>query len=133
MAPACTLSDTSAVLDVISADALAGAGGTAGEKPVVVVMRCPGPGVTVDLSLADANDPAATGSALRPTADSDASGVRIELLRGGQPVQFGQRWGHGQSIGGTEDLEFTARYLRTGPDVVPGDIKGEAVLTADYR
>ncbi|HEL2980204.1 TPA: fimbrial protein [Stenotrophomonas maltophilia] len=96
-------------------------------------MRCPGPGITVDLSLADANDAAATGSALQPTADSDAAGVQIELLRGGLPVQFGQRWGHGLSIGGNEDLDFTARYLRTGSDIAPGDIKGQAVLTADYR
>ncbi|RRU70543.1 hypothetical protein EGJ89_14205 [Stenotrophomonas maltophilia] len=132
-APACTLSDASVMLDPISADELPAAGSTVGDKPLLAVMRCPGPGISVDLSLADANDPSATGSALQPTVDSDAVGVQIELLHSGVPVQFGQRWSHGLSVGGNEDLEFTARYLRTGSDIAPGDINGQAVLTADYR
>ncbi|QII31056.1 fimbrial protein [Stenotrophomonas maltophilia] len=96
-------------------------------------MRCPGAGISVGLALADAHDPGNTGSVLSPTADSDAGGVRIELLNGGAPVRLGQRWEHGVSAGANETLFFGARYRRTADDLVPGDIKGEAILSADYR
>ncbi|MDV3435166.1 fimbrial protein [Stenotrophomonas sp. C2852] len=132
-APACRLSDASLTLDDVNADALARVGDSAGEKPIAVVMRCPGPGISVELSLSDANDPANVGSALQPTADSNAQGVRIELLRAGTPVRYGERWSHGVSTGGLEDIGFSARYLRGADAVLPGDINGEAVLTADYR
>ncbi|WP_369039692.1 fimbrial protein [Stenotrophomonas maltophilia] len=131
--PTCALSDASIALEDISADLLPSAGDSGGEKEITAVMRCPGPGVSVDLTLADAHAPANTGSVLQPTSDSDARGVRIEVLRGGFPVQFGQKWSHGVSMGGSEDIRLSARYIRSSDEVAPGLIKGEALLTADYR
>lgn len=131
--PTCALSNASLLLDDLSADALRAVGDGAGEKRLDVSMRCPGAGITVSLTLTDASDPGSTGSELAPTSDSTAQGVQIQLLRNAVPVQLGQTWVHGLSVGGTEALTLGARYRRTAMSVVPGEIKGEAVLTATYR
>ncbi|HDS1638370.1 TPA: fimbrial protein [Stenotrophomonas maltophilia] len=84
------------------------------------------------MTLSDAGDASNTGSQLTPTADSDAEGVRVQLLRNGSEVQFGQTWDFEPSVGGVHDHQFTARYIRTDEPLVPGLIKGEAVLDVDY-
>lgn len=129
----CTLSDTARTLDPVSADQLAVVGSDAGEKPVVMSMSCPSANIDVEMVLADANDAANRGSVLAPASGSDAGGVRVEMLRGGSPVQFGQSWRHGGSSKGSQDIPFTARYVRTSDPLRPGQIVGEAVLTATYR
>lgn len=129
----CTLADSSQSLDPVSADLLAAAGSTAGEKTVTVAMNCPSANVDVEMVLADANDAGNVGSLLTPAAASDAGGVQLEMLRAGNPVQFGQRWSHGLSSKGAQDIPFTARYVRTAGALNPGTIIGEAVLTATYR
>lgn len=129
----CTLTASSQSLDPVSADLLAAAGSTAGEKRVAMSMNCPSANVDVSMMLADANDAGNSGSVLEPAAASDASGVKVEMLRGGNPVQFGQTWSHGWSSKGSQDVPFTARYVRTAGTLKPGAIVGEAVLTATYR
>lgn len=129
----CTLADSSQSLDPVSADLLAAAGSTAGEKAVAVAMTCPSANVDVEMVLTDANDAGNAGSLLTPAGGSDAGGVRLEMLRAGNPVQFGQRWQHGWSSKGSQDVPFTARYRRTADALQPGTIIGEAVLTATYR
>jgi len=47
-------------------------------------------------------------------------------------VQFGQTWDFDPGVGGVHDHQFTARYIRTNDALVPGTIKGEAVLNVDY-
>lgn len=89
--------------------------------------------IDVQLSLADANDPGSSNVQLAPAPGATAGGVQVQLLRGGQPVQFGQAWSHGWSSKGQQSIPFSARYLRTADPLVPGLVKGEAVLTADYR
>ncbi|WP_448133008.1 fimbrial protein [Stenotrophomonas rhizophila] len=129
----CTLADSSQSLDPVSADLLATPGSTAGEKAVAMAMTCPSANVGVEMVLTDANDAGNVGSLLTPAAASDAGGVQLEMLRAGNPVQFGQRWQHGWSSKGSQDVPFTARYRRTAAPLRPGTIIGEAVLTADYR
>ncbi|MNK13483.1 F17e-G fimbrial adhesin precursor [compost metagenome] len=129
----CTLSDTARTLDPVSADQLAVVGSDAGEKPVVMSMSCPSANIDVEMVLADANDAGNRGSVLAPASGSDAGGVRVEMLRDGSPVQFGQSWRHGGSSKGSQDIPFTARYVRTSDRLQPGQIVGEAVLTATYR
>lgn len=133
LAPTCTLSSSSTSLDDVSSDALPAPGDSAGEKDVAVAMRCPGGGITIGLMLSDAHDPTNGSTSLEPAPGSAAQGVRIELLRNGLPQRLGQRWEHGLSAGGDEPIGLHARYLRTGSDIAPGDINGQAVLTADYR
>lgn len=129
----CTLANASHALDPVVANDLAVVGASAKEADFPVAMNCPMDNVDVTLALADANDGANAGSLLVPAAGSDAGGVRVQLLRAGQPVQLGQSWRHGYSSKGQQALPFTARYVRTADALRPGAIVGEAVLTASYR
>jgi len=105
------------------------------EEEIRISMNCPMGGIPVKLTLSDNHDVGNTGSQLSPAPGTDAQGVRIELLRNGTPVQFGVRWDHGHSMpgGGSESVAFSARYRRVAGPLVPGDVVGEAVLTADYE
>lgn len=129
----CTLASTSHTLAAVSADELAQANSTAGESAFNVDMNCPAANVDVHLSMADANNPVSVDGQLQPASGSTASGVQVQLLRGGVPLQFGQTWAHGLSSKGLQQIPFSARYRRMPGNLAPGAIKGEAVLTADYR
>ncbi|WP_240196672.1 MULTISPECIES: fimbrial protein [Stenotrophomonas] len=129
----CTLANASHSLDDVLANELAASGSNAKESSFDVAMNCPMDNIDVQLSLADANDPGSSNGQLAPAPGATAGGVQVQLLRGGQPVQFGQAWSHGWSSKGQQAIPFSARYLRTPDPLVPGDVKGEAVLTADYR
>ncbi|KPG88410.1 hypothetical protein AN993_03185 [Stenotrophomonas maltophilia] len=129
----CTLANASHTLDDVLANELAASGSNAKESSFDVAMNCPMDNIDVQLSLADANDPGSSNGQLAPAPGTTAGGVQVQLLRGGQPVQFGQAWSHGWSSKGQQAIPFSARYLRTPDPLVPGDVKGEAVLTADYR
>ncbi|MDV3510473.1 fimbrial protein [Stenotrophomonas sp. C4297] len=129
----CTLSAADHTLDDVSANALASAGDTARESAFGVSMNCPSANVHVDLSVADANAAGGTNGVLALATGSTAEGVQIQLLQAGAPVQFGSTWSHGFSLKGVQAIPFTARYLRMPSALVPGTVKGEAVLTATYR
>lgn len=129
----CTLANASHTLDDVLANELATSGSNAKESSFDVAMNCPMDNIDVQLSLADANDPGSSNGQLAPAPGATAGGVQVQLLRGGQPVQFGQAWSHGWSSKGQQSIPFSARYLRTADPLVPGLVKGEAVLTADYR
>ena len=129
----CTLSAADHTLDDVSANALASAGDTAKESAFGVSMNCPSANVDVALSVADANAAGGTDGVLALAAGSTAGGVQIQLLQAGAPVQFGNTWNHGFSLKGVQAIPFTARYLRMPSALVPGTVKGEAVLTATYR
>ncbi|GAB2313261.1 hypothetical protein SGMN_05760 [Stenotrophomonas geniculata] len=129
----CTLSNASHTLDDVLANELAASGSNAKESGFDVAMNCPMDNIDVQLSLADANGPGSSNGQLAPAPGTTAGGVQVQLLRGGSPVQFGQTWSHGWSSKGQQAIPFSARYLRTADPLVPGDVKGEAVLTADYR
>ncbi|MDH0190662.1 fimbrial protein [Stenotrophomonas sp. GD03993] len=129
----CSLANASHTLDDVLANELAASGSNAKESSFDVTMNCPMDNIDVQLSLADANDPGSSNGQLAPAPGTTAGGVQVQLLRGGQPVQFGQAWSHGWSSKGQQAIPFSARYLRTADPLVPGDVKGEAVLTADYR
>lgn len=129
----CTLASASHTLDDVVANELAASGSNAKESSFNVTMNCPMDNIDVQLSLADANDPGSSNGQLAPAPGATAGGVQVQLLRGGQPVQFGQAWSHGWSSKGQQSIPFSARYLRTADPLVSGLVKGEAVLTADYR
>ena len=129
----CTLAYASHTLDDVVANELAASGSSAKESSFDVAMNCPMDNIDVQLSLADANDPGSRNGQLAPAPGATAGGVQVQLLRGGQPVQFGQAWPHGWSSKGQQSIPFSARYLRMADPLVPGLVKGEAVLTADYR
>ena len=129
----CSLSDRAVALADVPAGELATVGSTAKDTSVDMSMVCPSANVDVELSLADANDASNVGAALVPAATSTASGVRVQLMRAGAPVQLRQVWRYGYSSKGDQPIAFTARYVRTADALQPGTIIGEAVLTATYR
>ena len=129
----CTISDTPVSLDPAAFAALATPGDSTEETPFEVPLNCPSANVDVFLRVDDASGSNAADGVLAPTAASSASGVRMQLLMAGAPLALGREWNHGYSSAGVQPLPFVARYLRTSDALVPGDIGGEAVLTADYR
>lgn len=131
-AATCPLQDTAENLQDVQTAELSTPGSTAKEKLVAIRMDCGVDPPRARMTLSDAGDAGNTGSQLTPTADSDAEGVRVQLLRGGSEVQFGQTWDFDPGVGGVHDHQFTARYIRTDEPLVPGVIKGEAVLNVDY-
>lgn len=131
--PTCTLSNTGFALTDVSADVLRSVGDTSREQPFAVKMQCGTAGVPVRLTLTDSNDPLASGSVLKPTANATAQAVQVELLRNGVPVTLGQQWDHGVSANGSQDITLQARYARVAGTLKVGVVEGQAVLTAEYR
>ena len=128
----CPLQDVSMSLKDVQMAELAAPGATANEKPLAVRMDCGTDAPRATMTLTDAGDATNSGSLLTPTADSDARGVQVQLLQAGTEVQFGRIQDFEPGAGGTHDIGFTARYIRTDEPLVPGVIKGEAVLNVDY-
>lgn len=128
----CPLLDVSETLQDVQWAELPTPGSTAKEKPVSVRLSCGTDAPRAQITLTDAGDPTNSGSQLTPTADSDAKGVRVQLLQAGGEVNFGRIWNFEPGVGGTHDIAFTARYIRTDEPLMPGLIKGEAVLNVDY-
>lgn len=128
----CPLQDVSETLQDVQWTELPTPGSTAKEKPVAVRLSCGTDAPRAQITLTDAGDPTNSGSQLTPTADSDARGVRVQLLQAGNEVNFGRIWDFEPGVGGTQDIAFTARYIRTDEPLTPGVIKGEAVLNVDY-
>ncbi|HFJ9598570.1 TPA: fimbrial protein [Stenotrophomonas maltophilia] len=128
----CPLQDVSEVLPNVQLAELPGPGSTAKEKPLAVRMNCGSDAPRAQITLTDAGDATNSGSQLTPTPDSDAKGVRLQLLQAGREVNFGRIWRFEPGAGGTHEIAFTARYIRTNESLVPGLIKGEALLNVDY-
>ncbi|WP_312684467.1 fimbrial protein [Stenotrophomonas chelatiphaga] len=128
----CALSDTTLVLPTITAADIVQPGATAATRPLEVTMRCPSAGSNVRLTLEDANGNSARIGELVPAAGSNVKGVRLRMLRNGQPVAFGVPWDHGTRQDGTNTIRLEAQYIRTDGVLQPGALRGEARLTADY-
>lgn len=131
-ATTCPLQDVDETLQEVQIAELSTPGSTAREKVVAIRMNCGIDPPRARMTLVDAGDAGNTGSQLTPTADSDAQGVRVQLLRNGREMQFGQSWDFDPGTGGVHDHPFTARYIRLNEALKPGQIKGEAVLNVDY-
>lgn len=128
----CVLSDTALQLSPASANQFPKVGASTGDTPLNVLMNCPRDGIKVKLTLHDALDPGNQGSVLTPAPSHGDAGVAVQLLRNGQPVHFGSQWPHAGPHAGDQNIELTARYVRTAGALAPGSVQGKAILTADY-
>lgn len=129
----CTLSDTSLVLgDVRSQDLADSVSATIGRTPFNVRMNCPFAGTRVTLKAYDARGSTLLAGQLTPGRWDSATGVRIQLLRSGQPLRFGQAWDLGAAPAGDTLIPLEAQYIRAGAAFGAGTITGEAKLVADY-
>ncbi|WP_295566707.1 hypothetical protein [uncultured Stenotrophomonas sp.] len=107
-------------------------GDTANDQAAPVGARCSSAGLIADVRIEDAMDPGNTSSILTPAVGTSAGGVAIQLLRGGVPLMMGTQWDF-TSDTGWSDQDISARYIRTTDALSPGEIVGEAVITANLK
>lgn len=126
-------------LQPIAASKLNAVGMTAGDKGFDIGLRCKS-GSNVHVTLTDLTDPGNTGNQLTLTPDSTAKGVKLRILRNGQPVGYGpdsaaigntNQWYVGPSAT-TTNIPLAAQYISTG-QVSGGTVKGVATFTMSYQ
>lgn len=128
----CRVGARDIVLDDVAAEAL-DAHHVAGRKAFDIAVDCGAQARELTLMLTDANDAGSTHDWLSAASGSSAQGVALQVLHQGQPVLMSQAWRYGDTGSGSVSVPFSAQYLRTSGPLLPGLIRGEAVLTADYR
>ncbi|WP_313301761.1 fimbrial protein [Stenotrophomonas sp.] len=131
-AQTCAVTPHDVVLDDVDARTL-DVQGTAGSKDFNVTVNCAAGGRPLTLELRDVNDLASTADSLAPAPGTTASGVVLQILQQGVPVVMQRPWTSGDTVAGGLQVPFQARYVRTADSLRTGLIKGEAVLTAEYR
>ncbi|MDF3089555.1 fimbrial protein [Burkholderia semiarida] len=153
-APTCSVK-TKAInvnMDTVLASQLAGVGKTSPEKKVDdIVLTCAGAtqiagtmGKTdMYITLTDVTNPGNRSSTLSLTRDSTATGVGIQILRGGNTlVSYGpdsnapgnqNQWFVGTYSNATVSIPLKARYIATDAKVGPGTANGAATFTMSYQ
>ncbi|QRY76962.1 type 1 fimbrial protein [Pseudomonas sp. PDNC002] len=98
-------------------------------------------GSNVYLTLTDNQNTSNTSDRLGLAAGSTASGVAIQVLKDGAPVNFGpdssapgtlNQIALGAAPDGKLTVPLAARYVRTG-DLVPGNVQSVATFTFSYQ
>ncbi|WP_174920266.1 fimbrial protein [Burkholderia metallica] len=126
-------------LQPIAASKLNAVGMTAGDKEFNIGLNCKS-GSKVYVTLTDLTDQSNTGNQLTLTPDSSAKGVKLRILRNGQPVGYGpdsiapgntNQWLVGPSAT-TTSIPLSAQYIATG-QVSGGTVKGVATFTMSYQ
>ncbi|RQR29031.1 type 1 fimbrial protein [Burkholderia sp. Bp9143] len=126
-------------LPSIAASKLPTVGATAGDTGFNIGLSCKtGSGVYV--TLTDLTDTGNTGNQLTLTPDSTAKGVKLQILKDGQPVSYGpdsgaignpNQWYVGPSAS-TNHIPLSAQYIATDR-VSAGKVKGVATFTMSYQ
>lgn len=141
MQQSCVVANRSVAVPLapVAAAKLSAVGMTAGDKGFDIGLSCQ-PGTNVYVTLTDMTDQGNTGNQLTLTADSTAKGVKLRILKDGQPVGYGpdsaeignlNQWHVGPSAT-TTNIPLSAQYIATGP-VSPGTVKGVATFTMSYQ
>ncbi|MCW2067929.1 UNVERIFIED_ORG: type 1 fimbria pilin [Stenotrophomonas maltophilia] len=107
-------------------------GDSAAEQAAPARVRCSSAGLVARVRIDDAMDPGNISSVLTAASGTTASGVAVQLLRGGIPLAMGSQWDVTSDFSWI-DQDLSARYIRTIDALTPGDIVGEAVITADLK
>lgn len=127
---------------------LTGVGTTTSARPFNIQLRCSGgtSGSTTRMytTLTDASHPANVSNVLSLGADSTASGVGIQVLRGDNNalISYGpdssqagnlNQWFVGQFGNVDVTIPLKARYVQTASDVKAGTANGRATFTMSYQ
>lgn len=114
-------------------------GTTAGDTGFNIGLSCK-TGTNVYVTLTDLTDTGNTGNQLTLTPDSTAKGVKLRILKNGQPVGYGpdsaeignlNQWLVGPSAS-TTSIPLSAQYIATDK-VSGGTVKGVATFTMSYQ
>ncbi len=126
-------------LQPISANKLSAIGATASDRDFNIALSCKA-GSNVYVTLTDLTDNGNLTNQLTLTQDSSAKGVKLRILRNGNPVNYGpdsaatttpNQWYVGPSAT-TTSIPLSAQYIATG-QVSPGTVKGVATFTMSYQ
>jgi P pilus assembly protein, pilin FimA len=113
-----------------------GVGSTTGSATSNLVLDCD-PDANISVSLqANQNPDAGDSSVLALTgqgAADVASGVGVQFLYNGTPMQINNRIALKRSAGGQETLPITARYYQTRASVTTGSANASATLDLTYQ
>lgn len=128
----------------ISKRLFAGVGTTSTAVPFSIGVDCTGVAATIFVTFTDQQTPANTTNTMALTATSTASGVGVQILRNGAPVNFGPdssvagnrnqvRIGAVNGALGVANIALSARYIQTQAIVNPGTANGLATFTMSYQ
>lgn len=139
--PGCTVStdSTSLALGTHSPAEFSGVGSTTAFTNFSIPLTCESD-AQITAQVDATQDTSGAQSVIQiPTGDENASGVGVQLywasLNGSAnvPVQFGKGVFVGATSGGTENLQFEARYYQTQSAIFPGDAGASATVTLSYQ
>ncbi|KGB93026.1 MULTISPECIES: fimbrial protein [Burkholderia] len=150
LVPTCRVTTPSIAVSLgnVVQKSLTGVGTTTSARPFNIQLRCSGgtSGSTTRMytTLTDASHPANVSSVLSLGADSTASGVGIQVLRGNNDtlISYGpdssqagnpNQWFVGQFGNVDVTIPLKARYVQTAPDVKAGTANGRATFTMSYQ
>ncbi|MGS1008960.1 fimbrial protein [Achromobacter anxifer] len=149
--PTCSFASTGPIqasLGNVSAKSFKGVGSTSAARPFSIDLTCQrGDGVTsidAHVTLTDATDAGNYSKVLTLSPDSQAKGVKIEVLSGTTVLGYGpdsnaagnlNQWKAGTvSAGATSySIPLTTRYVQTDSVVTPGTANGRATFTMSYQ
>lgn len=139
--PGCTVStaSTPVALGTHSPNEFGGVGTTTAFTGFSIPLSCES-GAQITAKVDATQDTSGAQSVIQvPTGDENAAGVGVQLywasLNGSTnvPVEFGKDVFVYTSGGGTENLQFEARYYQTQSALFPGNADASATVTLSYQ
>lgn len=139
--PGCTVetSSTPVALGTHSPAEFSGVGSTTAFTNFSIPLTCESD-AQITAQVDATQDPSGAQSVIQiPTGEENASGVGVQLYwaslnsSANVPVEFGKPVFVGESSGGTENLQFEARYYQTQNALFPGDANASATVTLSYQ
>lgn len=121
-------------LNRITIDQIAASGSVSSESNTqTVTLNCPA-GITLKMSMSDANSSANTGDYLVSTGTAANAAVRMYYNNGSTPIKMQSQFATvTTSVTGNVNLPFTARYFNpVGSSLGTGTVRSHAVLTIEY-
>lgn len=103
--------------------------------PLTVKCSTNAPAYKVSYALQDVNDNSNMSTSLTLVKGADeASGVALQILDAGSPVNFGlsSRNVLGNLSGGFVSKQLSVRYIKTDPRITPGAVRAGATVTLTY-
>ncbi|RQO60196.1 hypothetical protein DBV14_06410 [Variovorax sp. KBW07] len=122
-----------------------GIGSVSRSQPLTIELQCTGDSrtsVTVRGTLTDSTNPANRSTSLTLASNSIASGIAIQILKGGVALGYGadsrtngnpNQWLAGTTQAGIFRIPLEARAVQTGATVGAGSFNGRATYTMSYE
>lgn len=124
-------------LGKVRTDRFTGVGSTFAEQNFNIHLSCTQPAGIYNVAVtfsAVADDSRTPGVLALESGPNTATGVGIQLLKDGSPVEFEHALPVGSATKSTMfTIPMTARYYQTGHTVIPGEAKGIATFVLTYK